>query len=150
MPVTTSVTWWVGEQFNSDGSATYTEVSKSGGGHPEPGPNQIFYGPYSTQAKAHAAENRAGQLAAAHIYRGSKVGKGPGGLNIPGNQAPHVPNPLSSIEDFLRGLTARETWIRVVEVVLGGALIVVGVTVLAGNSKLGKTLRKTTPVGKIL
>jgi hypothetical protein len=128
-----NVTWWVGEQFNPDGSAVYAEISDSSpGGHPTPGDNQIIYGPYPSQAAAKAAENRAGQLAARQTYRGKNVSQGPGGFNIPGNQAP--PNPFSWvgaishwIGDFVLHLTDVHMWISIGWITLGAVLIFAGI-----------------------
>jgi hypothetical protein len=131
---TDKLTWWVGEQFNPDGSATYAEISKSGGGHPDPGPNQIIYGPYPTAAAAKAAENRAGQLAAKQIYRGSNVDKGPGGFNIPKDQAPPIPNPFSWlgvlahwVGDFVKHVTDLPMWISLGWIALGLLLVSLGI-----------------------
>lgn len=148
------VTWWVGEQFQPDGSAIYDVMSDSGSVHPQPGPNQIIYGPYPNQLLARAAENRAGQLAAQHVYRGSNVSPGPGGTNLPKNQGPPnvVPalTPLGSIGDFFHRLTEKETWIRVGEVALGGILIYAGVRALSSGTAVGQAAKSAAkPVKKV-
>lgn len=149
-----AVTWWVGEQFNPDGSATYAELTDSAPGqHPQPGPNQIIYGPYRSQAAARAAENRAGQLAAPHLYRGSNVHKGPAGLNVPGNQGPKVPNPLSglaAIGDFFGRLGQANTWIRVAEVGLGIVLISIGIAKITNAVPIATKIAKTAGAGALL
>ncbi len=48
-------------------------------------------------------------------------------------------------------LTQRETWVRIAEVTLGSALILVGLAKLMENTEAGKALRSAIPaVAKIV
>lgn len=126
-----TLTFWVGEQFQPDGSAIFQVLSDSTpGGHPTPQANQAMFGPWASQAKAQSEiDSGKFRVDAQHIYRGSNVGKGPGGLSVPKNQAPTVPkNPyegLAAIGHFFDNVSQRQFWIRIAEVTIGGLLVAI-------------------------
>lgn len=63
-----------------------------------------------------------------------------------------VPNPLSglaAIGDFFQRLTQAGTWIRVGEVLLGAALIIVGLARMASGTAAGRTAVKAAKVAAI-
>jgi hypothetical protein len=142
MPKTQHLKWWAVynnqvtvnaqvEQAASRDEAIrkYFDAAGAGGSRTK----TAVKGPFNTQAEA---------LKAAESFTGGGPSQTVGGAAT--QRAPQ------NVNKFLTGLSSRDLVVRIVEVILGGALIVVGVTVLAGDSKLGKTLRKTTPIGKIL
>jgi hypothetical protein len=57
---------------------------------------------------------------------------------------------LAAIGDFFGRLTQASTWIRVGEVVLGIALIIVGTAKLFSNTAVGKTAAKAGKVAMLL
>lgn len=67
---------------------------------------------------------------------------GPGPLD-PGSIAGDVGDAVNPIKDIWTVLTEGSTWVRVAEVVGGGLLIMLGLTFLARETKLGKTLENT-------
>jgi len=100
-------------------------------------PNASAMGPYSTQAAAKTAadQQNAGQA----------------GLNKAAGAAAGIPGlgGLASIGQFFDRLTEGSLWIRVGEVVLGVALIIVGTAKLFGNTGVGKTAAKVAKVGML-
>lgn len=63
-----------------------------------------------------------------------------------------ITSPLNSVGDFLGKLSSADTWGRIakgagggVAIVLGGAAIIFVVATKAGQSPIGKTVRKVTP-----
>lgn len=140
--------WWVIEQFYPDGSAKFgvSQFTST----PAPPDNQVVYGTWPTKAQATAAINDGSFRHAPHVYRGGNVSGsggngGPGGINIPGNQAPGNPVPgvnvLGGVSNFFHALTQKNTWIRVVEVLLGGALLLIGLAKLASGTQVGKAAK---------
>jgi hypothetical protein len=141
--------WWVIEQFYPDGSAKFgvSQFTTT----PAPPDNQVVYGTWPTKAAAEAAISDGSFRNAPHVYRGGNVSGsgghgGPGGINIPGNQAPGNPVPavssLLGISNFFHALTEKSTWIRIVEVVLGGALLIIALAKLASGTPAGKAAMK--------
>lgn len=86
-------------------------------------------GPYSTKAKADAAL--------------AKLGSGPhvNGPQIT-NQGVSIGNPFASLSKFFSALGQASTWTRVAEVLIGAALIIVGLARLGGNSQIVRTAGK--------
>lgn len=66
-----------------------------------------------------------------------------------GVTGPPVSDPLTSVTDFLKLLTNKNTWIRVGEFAIGGILLAVGISHLAGTSVTG-IAKKSTPTGRLL
>lgn len=91
----------------------------------------IVGGPYATQAAATAAATGDKNTTTATAGEGipgvstSTVNSSNGSLF----------NPLSSLDSFLAALTSQTLWIRVAKVVIGGALLIVGVAKLTGADK---------------
>lgn len=48
---------------------------------------------------------------------------------------------LSGVSNFFHALTEKSTWIRVAEVLLGAALLLIGLAKLAGNTQVGKAAK---------
>lgn len=105
-------------------------------------PNATAMGPYPTQAAAKAAADsqNAGQAglnkAAGAAADATASATGLGGI--------------ASIGQFFDRLTEGNTWIRVGEVLLGLALVVVGTAKLFGNTAVGKTATKAAKLGALL
>lgn len=95
-------------------------------------------GPFATKAAAQAAV---------------KSGK----LTPPsGPQPVNIHNPLSAITDWasalttvLKDLTERNTWVRILKIVLGGVVIIVGVLHISEVKDLGKTIGKVGEVAAL-
>jgi hypothetical protein len=91
---------------------------------------------YATAAEATAAINANG---GPHNYGGGvgaaglKTGTGPA-IKAVGNTAGAV----TSTSDFLSRLTSRNTWLRVLKVVIGGILVIVGLAQLSHAGKIVK------------
>jgi|SRR5579871_1298634 len=98
-----------------------------------------YSGPYNSLAKAN-------QVAANEPP--NKAEKGPYGTTIqPGGGV--TVNPGTAAVDALEGwLGGRGLWVRIAEVGIGAALVIVGVSKLAGNTQIGKAATKIgTKVG---
>jgi hypothetical protein len=110
-------------------------------------------GSFPTEAAAKAAAPPAG-LAALGSLAGAAVGggllgtsEGATGTGIVGEAAsegqsiaPNIPG-LAQIGDFFARLTEGNTWLRVLEAILGAGLILVGLAHLAGNTQVGRTAK---------
>lgn len=59
-------------------------------------------------------------------------------------------SPLAAVGDFLSRLTSANTWLRVAEVLLGTALIIVALAKLAGDTPIGRTAAKVGKAAMIL
>jgi len=99
---------------------------------------QVVMGPFSTEAQAKAAHPPAGLnaiLTAADLgataAAQSALGSEP---NLPG---PTISNPLAALGNFFGDLTQRNTWLRILKVMSGIALIVIGLNHLSGNTITG-------------
>lgn len=96
-------------------------------------PTQQAWGPYGTKAAAEA------ELANLKKHPPKNVQVEP--------PKPPLSNPLQGVQaigDFFQRLSQASTWIRVAEVVLGAALIIVG---LAHITQAGKLARQAAKVG---
>jgi len=92
-----------------------------------------YMGPFTTQAAAQTAQvDPNANTTLAGIKAGSAVGG--------------IPNPLTglaAVGDFFARLTQANTWIRLVEGILGLGLLVVGLAKMSGT---GSTLRKAVKI----
>jgi hypothetical protein len=78
--------------------------------------------------------------AAASSYISGQVGN----ANNPANKAANTAgNAISSVTDFLQGLTSEHLWIRVAKVAIGGLILLVGIAKLANlqNSVAAKAVK---------
>jgi hypothetical protein len=101
---------------------------------------QNLYGPYSTKAAAQAAVARG---LTAPTPGGGGLLPDPPGIGTPPSGG--ASNPASDLEDighFLSDLTSRNLWLRVSKLVVGVALIIVGVIELTGAGKVITTVAK--------
>jgi hypothetical protein len=105
-------------------------------------PNSTALGPYPTQAAATAAADaqNAGQAG---------LNKAAGAAASAASSIPGLGG-LASVGQFFDRLTEGNTWIRVGEVLLGLALVVVGTAKLFGNTSIGKTATKAAKLGALL
>lgn len=90
-----------------------------------------YKGPYATKAAAQAAADKQKQSANSTVFN------------------PQLPNPLNgvaAIGDFFSRLADPHTWLRVAEVLVGAAFLVIGLNHLLGNPA-GK-LAGATPAGR--
>lgn len=152
--------WYVIEQFYPDGSAQFgvSQFTQT----PQPPDNQTVYGTWPTRDAAEKAINDGSFRLAPHVYRGGNVSGsggqgGPGGLNIPGIQAPGVPTtgPFSWVGavahwlgKFVLDLTDVHMWISLGWIVLGILLIIGGAYILivlnGPAAKIGKAVTSAT------
>lgn len=96
-------------------------------------PVNAVAGPFATQAQAAAWQTSANT---AGNSPGSAIG---GTVNAAASSIPG----LSAIGDFFGALTQSATWIRVVKVIVGGVMLVVGIAHMSGASgKIAETARK--------
>jgi len=104
----------------------------------------ITGGPFPTKAKAEAAAKGTGSPGI------PGTGTGPGTststVNSSNGITPHLPNPLAAIGDFITTLETASTWERVAKVVLGAALILVGMAKLTGAGGALKSVAGKVPV----
>lgn len=95
-----------------------------------------------------AAQRLGGNTAAAEAGLNKSVGqieKAAANTNFAAGIPKLVSNPLdwlSNVSDFFSRLSQANTWIRIAEFVLGGALILVGVAHLAKGTEAGKAAAK--------
>lgn len=91
-------------------------------------------GPFATRADAETYEKAIGT--------GSITP--PAGTPLLGGQK--IPNPLTSVTQFLGELTSRGLWVRIMKVLIGGVMIIVGLAQLTGAGKIASNLPKVVPV----
>ena|SRR6266702_3678351 len=136
--------WWVNVMTN-------TIVHSNTRPGPTRGP-AVTYAGFKTQAEAKAfvCHHPGGQRGKVFAPGAARLSKSPcvrPGLlgDIP------VIGQLTWTEYFVCMLTQRETWVRIAEVTLGSALILVGLAKLMENTEAGKALRSAIPaVAKIV
>lgn len=103
---------------------------------------KLLSGPYSTEAAANAWVT-AYEKNPSTVHAGSDLPKSPGnpvpsssGKNgagtVTGDTPPANANALQAVGDFLGNLEKANTWVRVAKVVIGGTLVIVGVSHLTG------------------
>lgn len=104
----------------------------------------ITGGPYRTKAAAKAAAGTGSP---------GIPGTGPGGpgtststVDSSNGHLPHLPDPLTAIGGFIAALETASTWERVAKVVLGAALILVGMAKLTGATGALKSVAGKVPV----
>jgi hypothetical protein len=109
---------------------------------------QRFQGPFTTQAAAKAApaggESTAQQIAAG-IEAGNAAAGATGLPSVPGVGT----NPLAglaAIGDFFSRLTQANTWIRVGKILVGGALVLIGLAHITGASGAAASYARKIPV----
>jgi hypothetical protein len=129
--------WYVIEQFFPDGSSKFgvSQFTQT----PSPPANQTVYGTWPTRAAAERAINDGSFRNAPHVWRGPNVSGsgghgGPGGINVPGVQAPGIPSPFSWlgvlshwVGDFVLHILDVHMWISMGWLTLGLLLIIVGI-----------------------
>lgn len=127
--------WWIIQTFFSDGSSSWAVgTARAGFAHPVPTANEIVFGPYPSQAAAQQAVDGHTFDQARQKYYGSNVSRGPGGIPVPGVQAPGVPSGLAAIGGFFSSLGDPHTWLRVAEVLAGLILLAVGLNAILKQS----------------
>jgi hypothetical protein len=131
--------WYVIEVFQPDGGAQFgvSQFTQT----PSPPANQVVYGTWPTRAAAEKAINDGSFRNAPHVWRGPNVSGsgghgGPGGINVPGVQAPGVPsipNPFSWtgavahwIGKLVLDVTDVHMWISLGWILLGIVLMWIG------------------------
>jgi hypothetical protein len=96
-------------------------------------------GPYNSQSAANAAipaiQKNEPAPSTQQVYQN----------NIPGAAA------ISSVADFLQGLTSANLWIRVAKIVVGGAILLIGLAKITGADKaIGGVAKKAVAVAPFL
>jgi hypothetical protein len=92
-------------------------------------------GPYSTQAEANAAIPAIQQAHPAPNESQQLLNEAVEGNGQTGAASTPVTDPITSVENFLTGLTSANLWIRAAKIVIGGALLIVGVAHMTGADK---------------
>lgn len=103
-----------------------------------------LYGPYSTKADAQAAVKKG--LTAPTPGGGGVLPPPPGIDTPPSGGASNPASGLAAIGDFITTLETAATWERVAKVVLGAALILVGMAKLTGATGAIKSAAGKVPV----
>jgi hypothetical protein len=136
------VVWWNPGASGSGAASTYKIVQGTRADAQNVANTAIsatIAGPYSTQADAQAAASAGTKGSPAPAHNPNLGGVGNIGYNLPAN-------PLSAVGDFLSRLTNPHTWLRVAEVVVGVAFLIVGLNALLHNPA-GK-VAGMAPVGR--
>lgn len=62
----------------------------------------------------------------------------------------NLPNPISGVTQFLGRLSQASTWVRVAEILIGAALIIVAVAKLASGTQAGRSAAKVATTAALL
>jgi MFS family permease len=146
--------WYVYATTNSSGNFNKVWVAQGIGGSS----SDAVAGPYASEAAAKGAAN---DLTAITGWRGTvaTIGAGVGGAigtalggsieggALAGEQAANsVGNWEQEIANALAGLSKASTWIRVLKVVIGGVLFLLGVNKLTGTSGKLENIVSKVPI----
>ena len=139
------------------GSSQYTTINGdvNGTGFPYDGKTyDLWNGPFSSEAEAKASVggasgwSYAGVLGALALNEISKSTTGESASTGTATKAgASAGNAITSVTQFLQGLTSASLWIRVAKIVVGGALVIVGVAHLTGvDNKVISGATKALPL----
>lgn len=103
----------------------------------------IVGGPYATQAAATAAATGDKNTTTATAGTGTSPGVGTSTVNSSNGS---LPNPLAAIGDFLARLADASTWVRVAKVVVGGALLLIGLAHITGADNAVAAAARKAPL----
>jgi hypothetical protein len=141
-----AVQWWVAQVSANSNSVTVTD---------NPNNPLIVLGPYATKAEAQSAAKGVHFGANEGQVIGAGLGAAASGLvNNPLNPSPGAivtgENAGSAAESgltgFLSWLEQASTWVRILKVVVGGALILLGINKLTGTSTKLEQIVSKVPI----
>jgi len=100
-----------------------------------------FQGPFTSKADAQKAPPGGGStLDQVKAGLGAGLQSDVGALGVANRAKNAVGNPLDFLASFLATLTDKNLWIRIVKIIAGGAMLIVGLAKLTGADKTAGSL----------
>ncbi len=130
-----SAQWWVINQISRPGGPRGPQVTSYVVVQSATRPTNAVAGPYATKAEAQAWQTSANTA-------GNSPGSVVGGVT---NAAVNATG-INAIGGFFSALGEANTWIRVAKVVVGGALLIIGLVHITGADNAVASIARKVPV----